>query len=125
MAVACDPSPGGAEDIYFANKYSGLKLCGYTVGKTNGLSLDQRKRFLDDFYQRNLPNVVEEIHGNAYGAPNSSLRLKKMAHNISWNCRNKNKISAYRNRVAIADWETDLGYLKKQYYDGRFNWPST
>ena len=119
-------SAGGGEGVPFAQEHSGLNLCGYKVEKQKGaLPPVERKRLLDYFYRRKLPNVVEEIYGNAYGAPNSSLRLKKMARNIAWNCKNKKKISAGRYRVAIADWETDLKYLKKTYYDGRFNWPST
>jgi hypothetical protein len=116
---------GGGEGVSYAHERSGLNLCGYRVGKTCGRPPGERKRLLDYFYQRKLPNLVKKFHGDDYGAPNSSRRLKKMANNIAWNCKNKKKISAGRYRVAIEDWETDLKYLKKTYYDGRFNWPST
>jgi hypothetical protein len=48
-----------------------------------------------------------------------------MANVIAAHCRNFRRLNAIGYQVAIADWETDLEYLRGQYYDGMFDWPPT
>jgi hypothetical protein len=108
----------------FPNKFSGLWLCGYRTGKTEGLPASERKRFLDCFFRSPLPAIVRTHHGNEYSTPGSEDRLKKMANVLAANCRNFKRNDRHRYSVAISHYETDLGYLKAQYYKaGSFPWP--
>jgi hypothetical protein len=116
--------PGGQTAPQFEQQYSGLRLCGYHVGKTNGMPDNERRRFLDQFFRNDLPSVVEKYHGDDYGEPGSETRLRKMANVIAANCRNFKKNDREKYRVAIADYEHDLEYLRASYYKaGTFPWP--
>lgn len=104
--------------------HSGLWICGYRVGKTQGMEDGERHRFLDCFFRHPLPPVVEQYCGETYSTPDSEARLKKMANVIAANCRNFKRIDAHKYRQAILDYEVDLRYLKKRYYrSGYFPWP--
>lgn len=112
----------------FAAKFadvSALKLLGYSVG-TNGLGVTERKELLERFFTGPLPSIVDELFGDAWGNPGSEERLKKMADTISSNCKNFKRNDAAKYHVAIADWESDLAWLKENFYKrGRFPWPDT
>ena len=109
----------------FDHRNSGLWLCGYRVGKTRGMPTAERREFLDTYFRNKLPAVVERHHGNDYGDPGSEVRLRKIANVIATNCRNAKRRNSDSYRYAIADWETDLRYLKDSYYiAGSFPWPS-
>lgn len=99
---------GGNSDLFFPNKYSGLRLCGYRVGKTSGMSARERRRFLDHFFRNRLPGIVRQYHGDSYGEPGSEERLRKMANVIAADCRNFKKNDRDKYAVAIADYEQDL-----------------
>ena len=115
---------GAGNDVNFEHEISGLRLCGYRVGKTNGMHEAERKRFLDHFFREQLPEVVVRHHGSDYGAPGSESRLKKMANVIASHCRNFKKNDREKFRVAIGDWEKDLDYLRAKYYKANsFPWP--
>ena len=119
---------GGKGKSAFAGKFadvSALKLLGYSVG-TNGLGVTERKELLERFFTGQLPSIVNELFGDAWGNPGSEERLKKMADTISSNCKNFKRNDASRYRVAIEDWESDLSWLRKNFYKkGRFPWPDT
>jgi len=120
------PSQNGSSTPLFENGISGLKLCGYRVGATNGMSRAERKRFLDHFFNSSLPTVVRTAFGDEYGEPRSEDRLKKMANVMAAHCRNFRRNDAIRYAQAIADWEEDLAYLRDRYYKRRtFPWPNT
>lgn len=117
---------GGNSHRFFSNKYSGLWLCGYRIGKTSGMSAWERRHFLDHFFRNALPGVVRQYHGDSYGEPGSEERLRKMANVMAANCRNFKKNDVDKFEVAIADYEQDLDYLKVTYYRaGSFPWPPT
>ena len=104
---------------------SALKILGYSVG-VNGLQETERKELLERFFTGPLPSIVNELFGDAWGNPGSEERLKKMADTISSNCKNFKRNDASRYRVAIEDWESDLSWLRENFYKrGRFPWPDT
>jgi hypothetical protein len=121
--VTALPDGGGGDgDWEFMHNQSGLNLCGYKAGKT-GLELTERRLLLSAFFERTLPDIVEQIHGDDYGDPESSRRLRKMANVIAAICRNFKRNDAHRYQFAITDYEMDLKYLKETYYDPMFDWP--
>ena len=118
---------GAGSPVEFVHQFSALKMLGYAVGKTNGLADQERKEFLDLFFRNNLPGVVETHFPGEYGTPGSEQRLRKMANVLSANTRNFKRNNREKYRFAISDWEEDLAYLKKTFYDKgrhRFPWPS-
>lgn len=119
-----DRPRGGKLDDGFLNKWSGLLLCGYHVGETNGRTDALRARFLDCYFRNELPSVVHEFHGDVYGPRGSEKQLQKMANVLSANCCNFKRNDPIKYSVAIRHYETDLDYLKGKYYiAGSFPWP--
>lgn len=141
------PSPGSSQPVWafpvinhppkegkngFAvdfRKYSALKMFGYTVGKTDGWMESERRRFLSCFIELDLPPIVEATFGDEYGEPNSTQRLRKVANVIAGNANNFYRNNPKMYEAAISDWEDDLNFLKRKYYEGaglKFQpWPST
>ena len=112
----------------FERAMSALRVCGYRVGKTSGMPQAERLRFLAYFFTHELPSQVAGEFGDEYGEPGSEARLKKMADVIASACRNtKRRRDGADYDVAIADWEGDLAYLKREFYDRfyEFEWPAT
>jgi len=103
-----------------------LRQYGYRVG-ANGLPEHQRRQILDRVFLEPFPFVNDTALLRKWGEPNTSQRLKKIANCIAAFTRNakRNKTSDYSE--AIQDWEADLTYLKRTYYDGRFDfrWSQT
>lgn len=123
--IAEPKSGGSGSSPIFANEVSGLRLCGYRVGRSQGLPATERKKLLDYFFKQPLPPVVRQVHGDAYAAPGSEERLQKMANVIAALCRLKKLHAPDRYADAIADWEADLEYLRRSYYRaGSFPWPA-
>jgi len=107
----------------FPNRYSGLWLCGYRIGK-NGLPQQERERLLDHFFRNELPATVADHHGDEYGEPGSEQRLSKMSNVMASNCRNFQRNDRTRYAKTISDYESDVSYLKARYYkQGWFPWP--
>ncbi len=98
--------------------FSALKMFGYTVGKTEGWPQDRREAFLSDFMRMALPPIVAVTFGNEYGAPMTTTRLRKVANLIATNASNFYRNDPRRYQAAIADWESDLAYLKRVFYLG-------
>lgn len=111
------------------NPYSALKMFGYTVGRTNGWPRAKRERFLSDFMEMDLPADVEATFDDEYGEPMSTTRLRKVATVIASNASNFHRNDPVRYGMAIADWESDLSFLKRKYYEGAglafHPWPSS
>ena len=94
----------------------------------------ERRKFLDYFLGNRLPPIVEESFPDQYGSPRSARRLQKMANVIATICRNrKRRHDAINYDQAIAEWESDLGYLRTEHYERgqlrfqspSFEWPET
>lgn len=118
------PSDNGS--AIFERERSALHICGYRVGKREGMPDAERRRFLDHFLRSPLPAVVQRAFGDEYGAPQSEQRLRKMANVIAANCRNFKRNDPQKYSVAIDHYETDLAYLKARYYrPAMFVWPET
>lgn len=112
----------------FERGMSALKVCGYSVGKSSDMTSAGRRQFLTYFFTHELPRRVRDEFGDEYGDPGSEYRLRKMANVMASACRNaKRRRDGADFDVAISDWESDLAFLKAEFYD-RFReleWPST
>lgn len=105
-----------------------LKNMGYTVGK-QGLIPSARQDIL------RLVLGVELVAGSdgadwyieQWGKPMSAKRLHKMANCIAAFTQSKKRVRNYDYSEAIADWESDLSWLKITYYKPTlgFRWPDT
>jgi hypothetical protein len=102
-----------------------LHTMGYSVGR-NGLNEIKRRNILLRTYTTNLPNNFSEDYLRQWGKPNSPERLLKMANTIAAFARNAKKRRNPTHKYAIKDWESDLNWLKEQFYHGRYTfiWPS-
>ena len=103
-----------------------LRRCGYRVG-ANGLPEHQRRWILDDIYLRPLPSMENRAYLCEWGEPQTAQRLRKLANTIAAFTRNAKHRNTRNFETAIAHWESDLAYLKRAYYDNRFDfqWPHT
>ena len=107
-----------------------LRQCGYKVG-VSGLPENQRRQILDSVFLQPLAFLDDTTYLNEWGEPNTSRRLQKLAESIAAFTRNAKRRKKRRNMnslsKAIQDWEADLAYLKRTYYDGHlyFQWPRT
>lgn len=118
-------------DIIF-NDYTALFLCGYKVGKTDGLSRNERRDLLTFFIDRPLHPKIIQIFGNEYDEPESMGRLMKVANIIASNCKlRKRRRDAANYAVAIAHYEDDLEFLRERFFvpmsrgQPHLPWPDT
>ena len=95
---------------------SALKLFGYTVGVTNGWSVEDRHDFLRYFIEAHLPLRVAELFGNEYGQPMSERRVAKVVSLLKATISNATRNDEERYASAINDWRTDLAYLRRIYH---------
>lgn len=103
-----------------------LKAKGYQVGYYGDPSRF-RHRALTKAFGARVPRRFGSDYVENCGLPRSSLRLERMARSIARFCCMAKGRSRADLSQAIADWERDLKWLKRKYYDGhyRFTWPST
>lgn len=103
-----------------------LRQYGYKVG-VNGLSESQRRRILDSVLLEPFPFVNDTAYLREWGKPNTAQRLQKLANCIATFARNAKRRRLSSHSESIQDWEADLAYLKRTYYDGRFDfrWSQT
>ena len=104
---------------------SPLTALGYHVGKSGIADDNIRQRILERAFLGRLPIVGDSAYMKEWGSPNKAARLKKIAYKLA------NEIEKARRRsddreLAIAHWKTDLVWLKRKFYTGRFRfqWPS-
>ena len=119
------PSQGGTVNGIWIKK-GVLDDNGYHVGNA-GVERNERHRILTRVFTTKLNNVTSLEYMDEWGTPNSRMRLKKMADSIAtFACNAKGRNDADYQQ-AIDDWEEDLSWLKKTYYDGKFSfdWRST
>jgi hypothetical protein len=110
----------------FKNPEGILKLYGYKVG-LNSLPENKRRQILDDIFLHSLPSMDNVSYLNEWGQLGTDKRLKKLAESLAAFTRNAKRRNTGDFDKAIQDWEADLAYLKRTYYDDRFNfhWPQT
>lgn len=116
-------------DEVFRYKTSPLRFLGYHVGR-NGLDVKSRREILDFVYLKELSPINSPNYMLDWGHPRTGPRLRKMAESIATHTRNKKRQDTAFFALAIRQWESDLDYLKRKYYDGRYDrydfvWPST
>ena len=101
-----------------------LKFYGYSVGN-NGINHDDRKEILSFIFNEDIAKVNNSSYMDEWGNKKTAKRLKKMAYCIATFVKNaKRRINANMQN-AINDWEKDLAYLKKEFYNNKysFGWP--
>jgi len=97
-----------------------LRQYGYKVG-ANGLPERQRRQILDSVFLKPFPFVNDTAYLREWGEPNTSQRLQKLANCIATFARIAKRRRTSDCSESIQDWEADLAYLKRTYYDGRFD----
>ena len=113
-------------DSVFKVRHGILSALGYHVG-ASGLGEAQRRALLDRAYSASLPSFRDSSYASEWGTLRSGARLRKMANTIAALTRNAKRRRTQKMRVAVEQWESDLRYLKRRYYDGmyEFRWPRT
>lgn len=126
-------APGGngklAEQNVFKYARGLLRYLGYRAG-ISGLVPEARKEILDWVYTKPLNFVINSpSYMREWGQPTSGPRLQKIANSLASYCQNAKRNNPQKFAVAIEDREDDLAYLKRKYYDGRYDslfaWPLT
>jgi hypothetical protein len=103
----------------------GMLYLGYGVSLADNLSDAFRQELLASIFRSNLPPLNSIGYMRAWGSPQSSPRLHKMAVSLASFVRMQ-KLRGRRSALAIGRWEADLHYLKQRFYVGRFDdfsWP--
>lgn len=108
-----------------------LSFMGYRVGQKGAVE-ESRRTILDYIYVRNVPNVTSVDYMLKWGKPNTGKRLLKLARSIANFVKNAKRKDVIAYMVSVIEWESDLDYLKRKYYVGRydfggdrFKWPLT
>lgn len=103
-----------------------LSLTGYKTGRVarkEGIGKNQRKAILDNAYLKDISGsivpFVEDI--KEYGTKNSSNRLKKIAYCMASRIKDEKRSKTKDFSDSINERETDLAYLKREYYDGIYD----
>lgn len=125
-----DGSDGRIGSDVFAVAEGMLGFMGYRVGvraTKDGVTPQKRRAILEDAYLRQLPPVNSTEYMAGWGKPRTATRLKKIADAIASQTQLAKRKSPTRNKVAIQEWESDLAYLKRKFYDSEysFKWPRT
>lgn len=117
---------GSLDDGFFQYAKGLLGFVGYRVG-ASGVSVYKRHALLDHIYTSALPRINSAEYMAEWGSPHTATRLKKMAESLASFARGAKRNDVQRYAVAISEWESDLAYLKRNYYDTRykFGWPRT
>lgn len=99
-----------------------LRRFGYVVGVVKGKPLSMRQAILIRFFElKVVPNLASPDEVHKWGDACSAARLKSMAYSIATFCRNAKLRRRALMKRAIENWEDDLAWLKKKYYDGCFD----
>lgn len=97
-----------------------LRQYGYRVGMS-GLLESERWEILDTVFLHPLLQMANAAYLSEWGEPKSAKRLQKLADSIAAFTRNAKRRNRGSFSKAIQDWEADLAYLKRTYYNNRFS----
>lgn len=113
-------------DNVFKHEEGLLRRYGYKVG-IHGINQSERLKILDSIFLHPLIPIDDLEYLNEWGKPKTAKRLQKLADSIAAFTRNAKRRNETNFNKAIQEWEADLAYLKKTYYDNRFyfRWPHT
>lgn len=112
---------------HFSYSRGVLSYMGYHVGKAATLTSERRHSILDYVLLGVLPQVNDPQYMRTWGRPKTAARLRKLANAVATFARNARRKRKKNMGQAIAEWEADLAYLKKRYYDRRhrdWKWPA-
>jgi len=118
------PSGDGSLDGADWNEDSPLSRMRYSVA-ADGPSESQRRQILTAAFKGPIPTKHKEEE--IWGDPGTAARLYKIAQFLATLVRN-NKRKRKPPLRAIGQWEGDVAWLKRSYYDGTsfsFQWPMT
>jgi hypothetical protein len=105
-----------------------LSHMGYRVGRS-GLIQESRRRILDEVMAMHLlpASDNDRQYAEQWGTPSSPRRLKKLADCLASFAKSSKRKKTKDYSEAIADWESDLDYLRTRYSHLRsdFDWPTT
>ena len=96
-----------------------LATMGYHVGNSSSLLPHQRREILRKAYEDYIP-FVERNYMLKWGAPKTSTRLARIAEYLVYLITERAKAQNQDfqdNTTCIADWESDLRWLKEEFYD--------
>jgi hypothetical protein len=101
-----------------------LSLLGYKSGYY-GLTDEARIAILVDAYTKPIPKNILPFLENVkeWGMPNRATRLKKIADSIAGVVRSEKRSVTKDYSLSIYERESDLAYLKEEYYDGVYDFP--
>lgn len=104
-----------------------LSYLGYHVGQSGRLIAEQRAHLLTQVFRMHLPPLNSVQYMRQWGASQTSQRLQKIAETLASLARNAKRRRNVDFAIAIRDWEADLAYLRRSFYDRRFDfpWPTT
>jgi hypothetical protein len=104
-----------------------LGYLGYRVGQSSELNPEARQMILSYAFNSQLPPLNSLNYMIEWGTPGSMIRLRKIAESLASFIRLRKQARRAMFVKAIEDWESDLAFLYKTYYVGRFSfpWPST
>ncbi len=118
--TTANPGSQNLSNDVFKYEQGLLKYYGYKVGRS-GLSHRERWEILDRVFSQPLLEIDNAAYLNEWGEPKSAKRLQKIVDSIAAFTRNAKRRNRRSFSKAIQDWETDLAYLKRNYYDNRFS----
>jgi hypothetical protein len=106
-----------------------LSYAGYAVGANGKQELERHEILSRVFTMATIPRLESEAYVLSWGSARSAARLRKMAESIAAFCRNAKRKWTSDMDTATEEWESDLAWLKRTYYDGKFDgkftWPRT
>ena len=117
---------GGKLSIIDWEKTGLLSAVGYKTG-INGLDEKSRRNILDSIYFCEIPKTFKITELDKWGKPETGTRLKKLADCLASFTRNEKRNYTGDYSISISEREADLRYLKREYYDGKydFGFPNT
>lgn len=104
------------KDVKNWAQISPLRLLGYSVSATDGLSLNDRREFLKDFCENaQLPLGLPKDYAVNWCAPGSKGRVLRTARHLQFLVKTftQQNNRAYDN--AIATWQQDWTYLREEF----------
>jgi hypothetical protein len=113
------PETNSFSDNSFNYEEGLLGFYGYKVG-IKGLPELERHKILDAVFTLPLLSMNSEAYLREWGEPNSAERLQKLSRSIAAFARTAKGRTNGDFRKAIQDWESDLIYLKKTYYNTNY-----
>lgn len=95
------------------NELSPLACFGYKVGKTSGLTENQRHEVIYYTWYAKIPSIIPSAYAREWGAPGTYKRFHKIVNHISMLANQRASRSNFE--VAIAHWTADAHWFERNY----------